>query len=274
MPLPLPTTLRIGDVIAMDHDRKIFREVMSPISENAHDAQGTEDQSSPLYVKLKDYVRSRVEAGEWKIGQRVPSENELVDILGVSRMTANRALRELADEGLVVRVRGKGSFVASKKRTSQFQSVPNIAEEITRNGGVHSARVILLQIETCDPDLAEALAVPAGSLAAHSIIVHAEDGVPMQIEDRFVNSECAPDYIKQDFNLVTPNGYLTRVAPIVKAEQHIEAVSAQPWECKLLAISKTEPCLLVRRRTWSTKGIVSSVRLLYPGSRYRLYSSN
>ncbi|HCV71901.1 MAG TPA: histidine utilization repressor, partial [Agrobacterium sp.] len=59
---------------------------MPPISEDARDAQGTEDQSSPLYVKLKDYVRSRVEAGEWKIGQRVPSENELVDILGVSRM--------------------------------------------------------------------------------------------------------------------------------------------------------------------------------------------
>ncbi|MGE8582295.1 MAG: histidine utilization repressor, partial [Agrobacterium tumefaciens] len=46
----------------MDHDRKIFREVMPPISEDARDAQGTEDQNSPLYVKLKDYVRSRVEA--------------------------------------------------------------------------------------------------------------------------------------------------------------------------------------------------------------------
>ena len=78
----------------------------------------------------------------------------------------------------------------------------------------------------------------------------------------------------QNFNSVTPNAYLTEVAPIVKAQQHIEAVSAQPWECKLLAISKTEPCLLVRRRTWSAEGVVSSVRLLYPGSRYRLYSSN
>lgn len=246
---------------------------MSLVHEKADDEQGEALHVAPLYVKLKDYVRSRVEAGEWKIGQRVPSENELVDILGVSRMTANRALRELADEGLVVRVRGKGSFVAAKKRTSQFQSVPNIADEISRNGGVHSARVILLQTETCDVDIAEALALPTGSFAAHSIIVHAEDGVPMQIEDRFVNSDYASDYMKQDFNIVTPNGYLTAVAPIVRAEQHIEAVSAQPWECKLLAISKTEPCLLVRRRTWSATGVVSSVRLLYPGSRYRLYSS-
>ncbi|WP_082760317.1 histidine utilization repressor [Agrobacterium bohemicum] len=247
---------------------------MPLVHKNADDGQGEEGYAAPLYVKLKDYVRSRIETGEWKIGQRVASENELVEILGVSRMTANRALRELADEGLVVRVRGKGSFVATKKLTSQFQSVPNIADEIRRNGGVYSARVILLQTETCNADLADALALPASSLAVHSIIVHAEDGIPVQIEDRFVNPDCVPDYINQDFSHVTPNGYLTEVAPFVRAEQHIEAVGAQAWECKLLAISKTEPCLLVRRRTWSAKGVVSSVRLLYPGSRYRLYSSN
>lgn len=257
----------------MDHAQKLSGQVMPLVQEQAKDAEESQLRVEPLYVKLKDYVRSRVEAGEWKIGQRVPSENELVDILGVSRMTANRALRELADEGLVVRVRGKGSFVASRKRTSQFQNVPNIADEISRNGGVHSAKIILLRMENCDPDLAEALNVDTGSLAAHSIIMHAEDGVPMQIEDRFVNADFAPDYIKQDFSTATPNGYLTAVAPIVRAEQHIEAVSAQAWECKLLAISRTEPCLLVRRRTWSAKGVVSSVRLLYPGSRYRLYSS-
>lgn len=237
--------------------------------------KGLDEQASdkPLYVTLKDYVRSRVETGEWSIGQRVPSENELVELLGVSRMTANRALRELADEGFVVRVQGKGSFVASKKRTSQFQSVPNIADEIARNGGVHTANVIVLRMETCDAELAEALSVEAGTPVAHSVMVHAEDCVPMQIEDRFVNHAIVPQYISQDFTKTTPNRYLTAVAPIVRAEQHIEAVTALPWECKLLAISKTEPCLLVRRRTWSDAGVISSVRLLYPGSRYRLYST-
>lgn len=246
---------------------------MPQSQQNADDGCEAELPAAPLYMKLKDFVRGHVDSGEWKVGHRVPSENELVSILGVSRMTANRALRELADEGLVVRLRGKGSFVANRKRTSQFQSVPNIADEIGRNGGIHRAKIMLLQMQTCDPDLAEALDMPTGSPVAHSIIVHTEDGMPVQIEDRFVNPNCAPDYMNQNFNSVTPNAYLTEVAPIVKAQQHIEAVSAQPWECKLLAISKTEPCLLVRRRTWSLQGVVSSVRLLYPGSRYRLYSS-
>ncbi|TRL32541.1 histidine utilization repressor [Rhizobium straminoryzae] len=246
---------------------------MQTVENQVEKARDEQASDKPLYVTLKDYVRSRVETGEWSIGQRVPSENELVDLLGVSRMTANRALRELADEGFLVRVQGKGSFVASKKRTSQFQSVPNIADEITRNGGVHTANVIALRMETADAQLAEALAIEIGSPVSHSIMVHADDSIPMQIEDRFVNHAIVPHYIEQDFARTTPNGYLTAVAPIVRAEQHIEAVTAQPWECKLLAISKTEPCLLVRRRTWSQGGVISSVRLLYPGSRYRLYST-
>ena len=103
------------------------------------------EQQVPLYEKLKAYVRSRVDAGEWQPDHRVPSENEFVDMLGISRMTVNRALRELAAEGVVVRIRGKGSFVAPKKRSSLFQSVPNIADEIRARGGSHSPQVVLLR---------------------------------------------------------------------------------------------------------------------------------
>jgi len=228
------------------------------------------EQQVPLYEKLKAYVRSRVDAGEWQPDHRVPSENEFVDMLGISRMTVNRALRELAAEGVVVRIRGKGSFVAPKKRSSLFQSVPNIADEIRARGGSHSPQVVLLQEEVCGPELADVLEVETGQRVVHSVILHKEDDVPIQIEDRFVNPRFAPDYLTQDFNVTTPNGYLSTVAPIVRAEQFIEAIGAYPWEYRLLGIAKSEPCLLVRRRTWCEAGLVSTVRLLYPGTRYRL----
>lgn len=227
---------------------------------------------APLYARLKTYIRSRVDTGEWPPDHRVPSENEFVEQLGISRMTANRAMRELAAEGVVTRIRGKGSFVAAQKRSSAFQSVPNIADEIAGRGRRHGCAVIVLQEEVCGPDLAEALGLPIGGQAFHSVIVHKEDDLPIQIEDRFVNPATAPDYLREDFHATTPNGYLSAIAPIVKVEQFVEAVSAQPWECRLLAIARTEPCLLIRRRTWSDAGVVSAVRLLYPGSRYRLES--
>ncbi|MFN7089611.1 MAG: histidine utilization repressor [Allorhizobium sp.] len=232
-----------------------------------------ERQDTPLYEQMKAEIKARIERGEWPINYRIPSENELVEMLGVSRMTAHRALRELASEGVIVRVQGRGSFVAPKKRRANVSDVRNIAEEIAERGGQHSVEIVLMQVEVCDHDLADRLEVEAGTSAFHSVIVHKEDDLPIQLEDRFVHAELAPAYLDQDFRTITPNAYLSGIAPISRAEQFVEAVLPQPWECRLLAIARSEPCLLVRRRTWSGDRLVTSVRLLYPGSRYSLESS-
>ncbi len=231
-----------------------------------------EPSDLPLYEMVKAQIKLKVESGEWLANHRIPSENEIVEMLGVSRMTANRALRELATEGVIIRIQGRGSFVAPRKRSAGTMGVRNIAEEIRERGLVHRSRIILTQTEISGPDLAAALEVDVGSHVHHSVILHEEDDVPIQLEDRFVNAGVAPDYLKQDFSRLTPNAYLTSVAPISRTEQFIEAVSPQPWECKLLAIGRNDPCLLVRRRTWSSGNAVTSVRLLYPGTRYRLES--
>lgn len=231
-------------------------------------------RDTPLYERLKADIKQRIESGEWPADHRVPSENELAETLNVSRMTANRALRELAMEGVIVRVQGRGSFVANRKRSAPFMGVRNIADEIAERGSQHGSQVILAQTEICGHELAEALDIPVGMQAFHSVILHREDDLPIQLEDRFVNAAVAPEYLDQDFRATTPNAYLTNVAPISHTEQFVEAVLPQPWECRHLAIARSEPCLLIRRRTWSGDRIVTSVRLLYPGSRYRLESSS
>jgi GntR family histidine utilization transcriptional repressor len=204
----------------------------------------------------------------------VPSENELIAELGVSKMTANRALRELANEGELVRVRGVGSFVANRKTHSAALEVRNIADEIAERGHVHQAVVIVLSEEAASPDVADALYLAIGSPVFHSLIVHSENGVPMQIEDRFVDPQSAPDYLSQDFVSLTPNAYLSSVAPMSGSEHMVEAIMPQPWECKLLTMMRTEPCLAIRRRTWAAGRVVSLARLVYPGNRYRLTASS
>ncbi|MEE3236154.1 MAG: GntR family transcriptional regulator, partial [Pseudomonadota bacterium] len=79
----------------------------------------------PRYRQLKELIIRRISTGELKTRDRVPSENELVDSTGVSRMTANRALRELTDEGYVERVAGVGTFVADLKAASHVLEVRN-----------------------------------------------------------------------------------------------------------------------------------------------------
>lgn len=244
------------------------------MSESEQTGQASAGREMPLYERLKADIKQRIETGEWPAHHRVPSENEISETMSVSRMTANRALRELASEGVIVRVKGSGSFVASKKRSAPFMGVRNIADEINERGSLHTPEVILAQTEICGHDLAEALEMKVGQPAFHSVILHHEDDLPIQLEDRFVNPSVAPDYLAQDFTRITPNAYLTSIAPISHTEQFVEAVLPQPWECKHLAIVRSEPCLLIRRRTWSSGRIVTSVRLLYPGSRYRLESSS
>jgi GntR family histidine utilization transcriptional repressor len=109
-----------------------------------------------------------------------------------------------------------------------------------------------------------------GQRVFHSRIVHFENDVPVQIEDRYVNPAVAPDYLKQDFTVQTPYAYLSQVAPLTEGEHVVEAILADADECTLLQIERGEPCLLIRRRTWSGRSTVTSARLLYPGSRYRL----
>jgi len=226
----------------------------------------------PLYLGVKQMILARISAGDWPPGRRVPSENELVAELGLSRMTINRALRELANDGVLTRVQGLGTFVAEGKGHSSVFEVRNIAEEIAERGHSHSARVLVLDRVKVTPELSDTLGLPLGAEAFHSLIVHAENDIPVQLEERYVNPETAPDYLAQDFAEVTPNHYLSSVIPWTEAEHEIEAVLPANWEAKLLAIARADPCLAIRRRTLAGERIVSTVRLLMPGGRYRVSS--
>ncbi|MCY1211587.1 HTH-type transcriptional repressor YvoA [compost metagenome] len=225
---------------------------------------------APLYARVKQHISSRIADGSWPPHHRVPSEAELVEALGVSRMTVHRALRELTAEGMLVRLQGVGTFVAEPKLRTALYAVNNIADDIAARGHRHHARVVSVQEERAGAAQAAALDVPLEQRVFHSVIVHYEDDVAIQLEDRYVNALVAPDYLEQDFSRETPYQYLTRVAPLTEGEHVVEAVLARPEECGLLNIDQGEPCLLIRRRTWSAGRVVTSVRLVHPGSLHRL----
>ncbi len=228
------------------------------------------DESQALYAQVKQMIVTRISDGDWLPGARLPSENDLVRDLGVSRMTVNRALRELSIEGVIVRAKGVGSFVAEPKPYSELLQVRNIADEIVQRGHIHTAQVVLAATEAASPQVAEALGISRSARVFHSVIVHHENHLPVQLEDRFVNPAAAPDYLSHDFRITTPNTVLSRAAPLTEAEHVVEAVLPSAWESRLLAVTGAEPCLLIRRRTWSDGVAVTTARLLYPGARYSL----
>ncbi|MDL1298506.1 UTRA domain-containing protein [Yersinia pestis] len=202
-----------------------------------------DDIPAPIYQRVKLAIIRQIRTGTWQPHQRVPSESELVTELGVSRMTINRALLE----------------------------VHNIADEIAARGHRHSSQVLHLEARPASPEEAIALGIQPGQQLFYSQIVHYENDFPVQVENRCVNPSTAPDYMKQDFNQITPYSYLTQAAPLTEGEHIVEAVMPSPIERQLLELSEHEPCLLIRRRTWYGKAIVTAAQLLYPGPRYQLY---
>ncbi len=224
----------------------------------------------PRYLRLKRHVLRQIAAGIWTSGDRIPSEGDLTREFGISRMTANRALRELADQGAITRVQGVGSFVAGPKAESTMVEVRSIRDEIEQRGQRHSTEVLELGPAAADATLATAFGLPNGAPLFHSRLLHAADGRPLQLEDRYVNPASAPAYLGQDFSAVTPHAYLTRVAPLEQAEHVIEADLPSKEVARQLGITGTEPVLVLNRRTWSRGRVASVARLIHPARLYRL----
>ncbi len=227
-------------------------------------------KTAPLYQRVKDYILSRIDSGEWKEFARVPSENQLVRQFNISRMTANRALRELTAEGYLVRVTGVGTFVAAKKAQSHLLEIHNIAEEVQLRGHSYSAHVVFNRVEKINADIADRMELTKGSGVFHSVIVHKEQEIPIQLESRYVNRKIAPGYGRLDFSKTTPAAYLLKVAPLQEVEHIVQAVMPDKRTATLLELAEHEPCLLVRRRTWTDGVVASYARLYHAGSRYEL----
>lgn len=228
------------------------------------------DGAAAPYAKVKRHLKEQLAHGRWAPGARMPSEAELVAQFGVSRMTANRALRELQHEGLVDRVQGVGTFAAPLARVSSTLTIRDLHGEIVERGHRHHAEVHVARRERAGAALAARLGLADGAPVFHTLIVHHENGVALQCEDRYVNPACAPDYLGVDFTRTTPTHYLLEVAPLWEAQYSIEASAPTAEEARLLGIGRGDPCLVVVRRTVSRGVPVTIARLVHPGSRYQI----
>lgn len=227
------------------------------------------NETQPLYAQVKDHILQNIRSGAWEAGRRVPSENELVESFGISRMTANRALRELSDDRILVRVQGSGTFVAQQKFQSTLVEIRSIAEEVQSRGHLHRSELQCLERVKASGNLAADFDLAVGKALFHSVVVHFENDLPIQVEDRFVNPAVAPDYMQIDFGRTTANEYLMHAAPLSGVRYRIEALMPMPEIATMLHIDAVQPCLVLRRKTLSRGQVASVATLWHPANRYQ-----
>jgi GntR family histidine utilization transcriptional repressor len=223
------------------------------------------------YTRVKQHLKDGLASGRWPPGALMPSEAELVAEFGVSRMTVNRALRELQAEGLVQRTQGVGTFAAPLHKVSSTLTISDVHDEIVARGHRHEAQVHLQGSDPAPAALAAQLGVAPGEPVFHTLIVHLENGLPLQCEDRYVNPAEAPHYLEADFTQTTPTHVLFETTALWRAQYHIEASRPTAQEARLLGIDAEAPCLVVVRRTFSRHAPITIARLVHPGTRYTLH---
>lgn len=226
--------------------------------------------TQPLYETVKQHVLDHIRDGRWQPGDKIPSENDLVRDLSVSRMTANRALRELSAEGFLLREHGRGTFVAPRRVRGHPLEVRSIAEDIRARGELYSMKLLLREDAEGSAEILTEMKLPANSKIIHLILVHKADGIPLQLEDRYVRTALAPELMTMDFNSTSPTEFLLNKVPLHQAEHIVRADMPSKTIAKALEMSEQEAVLIINRRTFSDGHVASIAKLYHPGNRFEL----
>jgi GntR family histidine utilization transcriptional repressor len=212
---------------------------------------------------VKKDIRRRIVQGVWGAGDLLPNEVDLAQEFQCARATVNRAMRELADEGLVERKRKAGTRVLSSPvRQARFH-IPIVRKEIEGRGAMY--RYALVNREIIDtPDWLRArLGLEQGKQVLHLTCMHYGDSSPYQYEDRWINLAALPQAAEADFDSVGPNEWLIAEVPYSDAEISFSALTAEADVARNLSCAQGDPLFLAERSTWFETRAITYVRLVF-----------
>ncbi|MCP5152688.1 MAG: UTRA domain-containing protein [Ectothiorhodospiraceae bacterium] len=222
------------------------------------------------YRAVKAHVLARIRSGEWPPGTLVPREEDLAETFGCARMTVHRALRELADEGVVERRRRAGTRVALPTTRTAPVEIPRVDREVEAMGASYRYLRLARATEPASPSAAARLGVPEGTEVLRVECLHHANDSPFQLEERWISLDVVPAAREESFADVAPNVWLLERLPWSDVEHVIGATNATRKVAGHLGIEPGEAVLEVERRTWLERRVITYVRFLHPGRFYRL----
>lgn len=226
----------------------------------------------PLHTQIQIDLRRKIETAELKAGAVFPSERELSNVYGVSRMTVRQALSALRQEGLIYQERGVGTFVSKRKFDVHTRNLGGFSEEMQRRGLVPSSRVLLVKKEKAANPVAENLLIESDETVYRLERLRLVDDVPMAHETAFLPAAMFPDFEKHDFERESLYKILETnyAAEINRAEEVLEADCASPRMAQMLGIEQGAALLVVNRVVFSPSNrAIEAAQTVYRADRYR-----
>lgn len=204
------------------------------------------ENTIPLYQQLKDVLKNAIVEQIYKQGEKIPTELELSEAYSVSRITVRKAIKELSDEGLLVKKQGKGTFVKSKKLYRKIEHLVSFSDACKENGMVPSAVVLSKEVITFDKAMAQAFNVEENSKMIEVKRLRKADDIPVMLEVNYFPlddfgylmeeslEQSLYQLLENKYGIVvnaTKNTYLDVVKADVKLSKMLEIGVGEPLYC-------------------------------------------
>lgn len=206
-------------------------------------------KGTPRHEQISDWLREQIASGRYKADEKLPSENDLSEMFGVSRVTVRRSLQTLENEQLIYRRQGLGSFVKDNRSHQSLVRLRDFVEEMKRSGMEASSAVIRWKTETVEDTIASLLNLDPGSKAVRLDRLRMGDGIPIAfditwlpvfygqlIEDADLEEETIYGILERDYEI-----------PVEKGYYRIEAGNADDYLAGHLDVNVGEALLLIGR---------------------------
>ncbi|MBD3666078.1 GntR family transcriptional regulator [Sulfitobacter aestuariivivens] len=213
---------------------------------------------------VKSDILSKIVKGHWAPGALLPGEVDLAETYGCARATVNRAMRELAEDGIIERRRKAGTRVRQAPVRQARFDIPIVRREIENKGAVYHYQLVGRHAIAAPDWLRARLDLPKDARALHLRCLHTADETPYQFEDRWISLTALPQAEDAGFDRVGPNEWLVNTIPFSDAEISFCATIADKTLADHLSCTPGDPLFVVERATWWEGKAVTFVRLIHP----------
>lgn len=222
------------------------------------------------WQSVQSEVLRRIHTRAWKPGELIPNEADLAVEFGCARATVNRALRAVAETGLLDRRRKAGTRVAAQPVAKATIEIAVIRHEVEARGEVYSHHLIERQMLAPPPAISGAMHTYPAQKLLHLRALHLANGAPYTLENRWINTRVVPDAEHEPFDRTSANEWLLLHAAYTHGDIAFSALQANRVEAEGLGIAEHSAVLAIDRLTWNGDASVTKVRLLFtPGYQLR-----
>ena len=226
------------------------------------------DEARGSYRSVKAAILARIGGGDWGPGSLLPGEVDLATAFGCARATVNRALTELASEGIVERRKRAGTRVRLSPRREARLAIPIARDEVAATGAAYGYRLIARETLSAPDWVAGRMGLRPGACVLHLVACHMADGRPWQAEDRWISLSTLPQAETADFSATAPTEWLVATLPYSEVEVSFLAAEAEAATASVLSVAQGAALFCIERTTWWQGQVVTHVRLSFaPGYR-------